>query len=133
MNDQLAFSDSARPLPTASAVPAALDRGHLHSPTDPAGAEYQPGTMHGPMPAPRPPHDPEAFRTWWHETARVPVPDYLGLTAGDTLTIELGNGQATGTVLRTYRFGALVSFRNGDIENDEMYVTARNQHGHWYR
>ena len=121
----------------ASAVPAALDRGHLYSPTrdltryalDPgAGYDYRPGDLFEPMPSPRG-CDGKAFAGWWRNTALVESPDFLGLRAGD---------HYPAVVTATYRHHASVRYElPGCAFSDEgrtvqTYVTRRNADGQWY-
>ncbi|MFB6629935.1 hypothetical protein ACFCWY_08575 [Streptomyces sp. NPDC056362] len=119
----------------ASSVPAAYDREHLYSPR--AGTaelvEHRPGDVFGPLPGP--PHGSEAFAAWWRDEASTPTPDYLGLVAGDELTIAHPSKPGPGTVLSTCRAGARVRFPlppGADRPHAEMYVRSRNQFGHWY-
>lgn len=119
-----------------SSVPAAYDRGHLYSPRAAfiEDVDHRPGDLFGPLPAS--PHEPKAWRAWWQEQASTPTPDYLGLKPGDDITIQHPGGTGPGTVLSTCRFGAVVRFPlppGSDEPHVHMYVTARNQFGHWYR
>ncbi|MEU6979654.1 hypothetical protein [Streptomyces sp. NPDC046371] len=120
-----------------SSVPAAFDREHLYSPS--AGTaeliEHRPGDVFGPLPT-SPRGNPTAWKEWWTQHASTPTPDYLGLKAGDEITIQHASTTGPGTVLSTCRFGAIVRYpmpKGTDKPHSEMYVTARNQHGHWYR
>lgn len=124
-----------------SAVPAAFDRGFLYSPTlnltcrAPDGShlfDYRPGDLFEPMPdAPR--GDPQGFAWWWDNIARTPVPDFLGLRAGDRITIQHATSTGPGEVLETVRFGALVRYPYPDSSRSgQMYVHRRNDNGNWY-
>lgn len=127
-----------------SAVPAAFDRGHLFSPTADLTMlalddrfDYRPGDEFEPMPPPPRASDKQAggfgFGWWFYTTAKVTAADFLGLTAGAELSIQSATGVIPGAVvLETFRFAALVRFRNGAIDDAEMYVRRRNHHGHWY-
>ncbi|WP_399554034.1 hypothetical protein [Streptomyces anulatus] len=117
-----------------SSVPAAYDREHLYSPKE-GTAEYishRPGDVFGPLPVSRPG---KVWRRWWDTEGSTPTPDFLGLERGDVITVvDVG----TVTVVSTCRFGALVRFEVpvgawNRKPYAEMYVTARNQFGHWYR
>ncbi|MER6616364.1 hypothetical protein [Streptomyces xantholiticus] len=119
-----------------SSVPAAYDREHLYSPK--AGtAEHvdrRPGDLYGPLPVS--PHEPKAWRAWWDAYATAETPDYLGLEVGDDITIQHATTTGPGTVVSTCRFGAVVRFLlppGSDEPHVDMFVTARNQFGHWYR
>ncbi|MFE1130838.1 hypothetical protein ACFW6R_29715 [Streptomyces albidoflavus] len=121
-------------LPTSS-VPAALDRGHLYSPRGPEVADHRPGDLYGPLPRSRPG---AAWRGWWDAEASVPTPDYLGLRAGDVITVQHPCTVESATVVSTCRFGALVRYPLPPCDwstatHAEQYVTARNPAGHWYR
>lgn len=126
-----------------SSVPAAFDRGHLYSPTtthlawalDPGyDYDYRPGNDYEPMPdAPR--GDGKAWAWWWRNTARMDVPDYLGLHVGDEITIRHVTSTGPGVVIETHRCGAVVRYpmpEGADKSHDEMYVRRRNCSGHWY-
>ncbi|MFJ4988682.1 hypothetical protein ACIP9H_33395 [Streptomyces sp. NPDC088732] len=120
-----------------SSVPAAYDRGHLYSPRTVSAehVDHRPGDVFGPLPMPA--YGPKAWRAWWDE-ASTATADYLGLMAGDEITIQHVGSTGPGTVLSTCRFGAVVRYALPpvewrDEEHAEMYVTARNQFGHWYR
>ncbi|MDI3101982.1 hypothetical protein QJ054_33650 [Streptomyces sp. AN-3] len=120
-----------------SSVPAAYDREHLYSPKAATAAvvDHRPGDLFGPLPAAP---SGKAWRTWWDTQASVATPDFLGLEAGDEITIQHADSTGPGTVLFTCRFGAFVQY---DVPASEwtterhvdMYVTKRNQFGHWYR
>lgn len=120
-----------------SAVPAAFDRGHLYSPTA-ASAEhinYRPGTLHDPMQE-SPRGNPKAWVEWWKNVAITPTPDFLGLKAGDEITIQHVTSTGPGTVIETHRFGAVVRYpmpKGANKPHEEMYVCRRNADGHWYR
>lgn len=125
----------------ASSVPAAFDRGHLYSPTlgltryaldERYAYDYRPGDLFEPMPeAPR--GDGKAFAWWWLNVAKVETPDFLGLRAGDDITIQHVGSVGDGTVLATYRHGALVRYPHPKPdEHGEMFVKRRNDSGHWY-
>jgi hypothetical protein len=129
------------PLPLAelpvSSVPAAYDREHLSSPrlTYIECVDHRPGDLFGPLPAA--PRGPKEFGAWWKTRGGTPTPDFLGLEAGDEITIQDVSSTMPGTVLSTCRFGAVVRYALPlcdwrDKEHTEMYVTARNQFGHWY-
>ncbi|MFI7415271.1 hypothetical protein ACIBU0_42225 [Streptomyces sp. NPDC049627] len=118
-----------------SSVPAAYDREHLYSPQADTAAvvDHRPGDRFAPLP--RSPHQPKAWGAWWREQASTPTPDFLGLETGDVITLHDGD---TATVVSTCRFGAVVRYALPpsewrDEEHAEMYVTRRNQFGHWYR
>jgi hypothetical protein len=124
----------------ASAVPAAFDRGHLYSPTldltryaldDRYLYDYRPGDLYEPMPAaPTPPKD---FAWWFRNIASEPVPDFLGLRVGDQITIQHVGSVGPGEVIETRRNGAIVRYPYQDPElSGEMYVSRRNNGGHWY-
>ncbi|MEU2099885.1 hypothetical protein ABZ741_37035 [Streptomyces globisporus] len=120
-----------------SSVPAAYDREHLFSPKEGTAEHisHRAGDVFGPLP--RSSGEPEAWATWWKTAASVPTPDFLGLKAGDEITVQLST-VSPGTVARTCRFGALVRIPLpqgpwADKPYEEMYVTRRNQFGHWYR
>ncbi|HEY6114646.1 MAG TPA: hypothetical protein VI172_01695 [Candidatus Dormibacteraeota bacterium] len=137
-----------------SAVPATFDRGHLYSPTleqarwalDPGYAyDYRPGNDFEPLPdAPRGIRKEatgESQWGWWRRNiAHVPTADFLGLRAGDAITLYCMHGHHDpATVLATYRHGALVryalpvSHSNSDGSGTaDMYVRVRNPDGHWY-
>ncbi|MEU2969003.1 hypothetical protein ABZ687_29000 [Streptomyces ardesiacus] len=121
-----------------SSVPAAYDREHLYSPKVDTAAvvDHRPGDQFPPLPVS--PHGRMAWRTWWDKEASVETPDFLGLEAGDEITIEHGSSTGPGRVLLTCRFGAFVQYDVPECEwatetHVDMYVTARNQFGHWYR
>ncbi|GAA2439200.1 hypothetical protein [Streptomyces glaucus] len=118
-----------------SSVPAAYDRDHLYSPKANTAAvvDHRPGDQFPPLPPS--PSEPKAWYAWWRTEASVPTPDYLGLEPGDVITVV---DTGTATVVSTCRFGAVVRYELPpsewrDKEHAEMYVTARNQFGHWYR
>ncbi|MFI8206669.1 hypothetical protein [Streptomyces sp. NPDC085937] len=118
-----------------SSVPAAYDREHLYSPkaNTAAAVDHRPGDQFPPLPVP--PSGPKAWGAWWRDEASMPTPDYLGLEPGDVITLHDGD---TATVVSTCRFGAVVRYALPpsdwhDQDHAEMYVTARNQFGHWYR
>ncbi|MFH8805280.1 hypothetical protein ACH4F6_38025 [Streptomyces sp. NPDC017936] len=127
-----------------SAVPAALDRGHLYSPTlaltryalDPGvGYDYRPGELFEPMPeAPR--GDGEAFARWWRSAALVESPDFLGLRTGDTVTLHsLQGDHFPATVVATCRHHASVRYPASEWSSEpyvQTYVTHRNAEGQWY-
>jgi hypothetical protein len=126
-----------------SSVPAAFDRGHLYSPTadvtrytldDRYSYDYRPGNDFEPMPdAPR--GDGKAFAWWWRNVASIDAPDFLGLRAGDEITIQHVTSTGPGVVTATRRSGAVVRYplpRGGDRTHAEMYVRRRNTAGHWY-
>lgn len=127
-----------------SSVPAALDRGHLYSPTldltryalDPGYAyDYRPGDLFEPMPeAPR--GDGKAYRWWWDHTALVETPDFLGLRAGDTVSLHsLQGDHHPATVTATYRHHAAVRYPAPEWSEEpwvRTYVKTRNADGHWY-
>ncbi|MGW4994926.1 hypothetical protein ACWEQ3_46375 [Streptomyces mirabilis] len=122
----------------ASSVPAALDRGHLYSPTldiTSYGISYRSGDDFEPMSgAPR--GDGKAFARWWNKIASINVPDYLGLRVGDEITIQHVTCTGPGTVVETCRFGALIRYpmpAGASKPHAEMYVRRRNLAGHWYR
>jgi hypothetical protein len=127
-----------------SAVPAALDRGHLYSPAldltryalDPGVAyDYRPGDLFEPMP-PAPRGDGEAFARWWQGTALVETPDFLGLRAGDTISVHsLQGDHFPAGVTATYRHHASVRYPAPEWSDEpyvRTYVTRRNADGHWY-
>lgn len=118
-----------------SSVPAAYDREHLYSPKANTAAvvDHRPGNQFPPLATS--PSAPKAWRGWWRTEASVSTPDYLGLEPGDVITVV---GETTATVVSTCRFGAVVRYELprspwADKTHGEMYVTARNQFGHWYR
>ncbi|MEU5978482.1 hypothetical protein [Streptomyces sp. NPDC047315] len=118
-----------------SCVPAAYDREHLYSPR--AGTaewvEHRPGDVFGPLPLA--PSAPKAFAAWWKGVASVPTPDFLGLVAGDEITIQHVGQVGPGTVHSTRRFGAVVRCPvppGGDRPYIQQFVKSRNQYGHWY-
>ncbi|MFD6923724.1 hypothetical protein ACFV99_26425 [Streptomyces sp. NPDC059944] len=119
----------------ASSVPAAYDRGHLYSPKEGTAelVDHRPGDAFGPLPlAPR---EPKAWGAWWNTEASTPTPDFLGLVPGDVITVVRAN---TATVVSTCRFGAIVRYELpaspwATETHASMYVTRRNQYGHWYR
>ena len=126
-----------------SAVPAALDRGHLYSPTleltryalDGHGYDYRPGDLFEPMPdAPR--GDGKAFAWWWRHTACVETPDFLGLRVGDTISMHsLQGDHFPAPVTATYRHHASVRYpapEGSDEPYVRTYVKTRNADGHWY-
>lgn len=128
----------------ASCVPAALDRGHLYSPTldltryaldDAYLYDYRPGDLYEPMPpAPTPPKD---FARWWSTVAKEPVPDFLGLRVGDQITVQHVTSVGPGEVIATQRHGAIVRYPLPESDlttrtHDDMYVRRRNTDGHWY-
>ncbi|MDT0377291.1 hypothetical protein RM572_00680 [Streptomyces sp. DSM 42041] len=138
---QPTLTDTAAPLPGTSSVPAAMDRGHLYSPTaditryaldDRYAYDYQPGDLFEPMP-PAPRGDGKAWAWWWANTAKTPTPDFLGLATGDTITVQHATGHGPAEVLATYRLGALIRFPHPDGETrGEMYVRRCNHFGRWY-
>ena len=127
-----------------SSVPAALDRGHLYSPTtthlawalDPGiSYDYRPGDLFEPMPdAPR--GDGKAFARWWRHTACVETPDFLGLRAGDTISMHSHQGDHfPATVVATCRHHASVRYPAPEGSDEpwvRTYVKTRNADGHWY-
>jgi hypothetical protein len=127
-----------------SSVPAALDRGHLYSPTldlaryaldDTCAYDYRPGDLYEPMPPA--PHGGTEFAWWWLNTARITTPDFLGLHAGDQIAIQHATNVGPGKVITTYRFGAVVQYplpvsSLATRTHEEMYVRRRNDAGHWY-
>lgn len=129
-----------------SAVPSAFDRGHLYSPTLTQTRwaldgryDYRPGNDFEPMPdSPR--GDGKAWAWWRTNIALVPAVDFLGLYAGDEITLHCLNGyRDPATVTATFRYGALVRFplpvshSNPDgTRTAERYVRCRNDHGDWY-
>jgi hypothetical protein len=127
----------------ASSVPAALDRGHLYSPTldltkcaldERYIYDYRPGDLFEPMPsAPR--GDGKAFARWWNNVARLAAPDFLGLRAGDKVTIQHPTSVGPGVVVETLRCGAIVRYpmpKGADRPHAEIRVSRRNCDGHWY-
>jgi hypothetical protein len=122
-----------------SSVPAAFDREHLYSPTSDVaayGIDYRAGDLFEPMPdAPR--GNPKAWSEWWRTVANVETPDFLGLKAGDEITIQWADGVTLpGKVVTTYRWAALARYplaSGSEPSHAEMYVTHRNQFGNWYR
>jgi hypothetical protein len=128
-----------------SSVPAAFDRGHLYSPTrdltqyalDPGVRyDYRPGDLFEPMPA-SPRGNPKAWAWWWRNVAQQVVPDFLGLRAGDAITVQHVTGVGPGEVIETYRHGARVRYplpvsNLTERTHDVMYVSRRNEAGHWY-
>ena len=128
-----------------SSVPAAFDRGHLYSPTtthlawalDPGILyDYRPGNDFEPMPeAPR--GNPKAWAWWWKNTAKVETPDFLGLRAGDGITVQHVGSVGPGEVVSTWRYGAVVRYplpvsNLTNRTHSEMVVRRRNDAGHWY-
>lgn len=124
-----------------SSVPAAFDRGHLHSPDMgymqyalKGRYDYRPGNDFEPM-AEAPRGDAKAWAWWWRNTARIDVPDYLGLHVGDEITIRHVISTGPGVVIETHRCGAVVRYpmpKGANKPHDEMYVRRRNCSGHWY-
>jgi hypothetical protein len=129
-----------------SAVPAALDRGHLYSPTlsltryalDPcAHYDYRPGDLFEPMPE-TPRGNPADYRRGWEGAAMVESPDFLGLRAGDTVTMHSLHGDHfPAVVAATYRHHASVRYElpglwSGKDRTVQTYVTRRNADGQWY-
>ncbi|GAA5070480.1 hypothetical protein [Streptomyces similanensis] len=120
-------------LPTSS-VPAAYDREHLYSPSaqNIELIDHRPGDLFAPLPAV--PQEPKRWAAWWREQASVPTPDFLGLEPGDEITVL---DDVTASVVSTCRFGAVVRYALppspwATDTHAEMYVTRRNQFGHWY-
>lgn len=119
-----------------SSVPAAFDSGHLYSPTDRFidRTDYRPGALYDPMPE-SPSGNPKAWGEWWRNVAKTPTPDFLGLKPDDEITVQHVTSTGTGTVIATYRFGALVRYpmpEGADKPHGEMYISRRNTSGHWY-
>ncbi|MGQ4353179.1 hypothetical protein [Streptomyces drozdowiczii] len=128
----------------ASSVPAAFDRGHLYSPTLALTAhalddryiyDYRPGDLYEPMPAS--PTAPKEWSWWWRNIAAAPVPDFLGLRVGDHITIQHVTSVGPGEVIATERAGATVRYPLPESDlttrtHAEMYVSRRNDAGHWY-
>ena len=126
-----------------SCVPAAFDRGHLYSPTVDLtryaldarySYDYRPGDWFEPMPE-SPRGNPKAWVWWWRNVAKVNAPDFLGLRVGDVVTIQHVTSVGTGTVVETYRCGAVVRYampKGSDRPYDDMEVRRRNCSGHWY-
>lgn len=126
----------------SSSVPAALDRGHLYSPTlsltqyaldDRYIYDYRPGDLYEPMP--EAPRNPKAYAWWSRNIARVSVPDFLGLHAGDQITIQHVTSVGPGEVVATQRAGAVARYpmpEGADKPYGEMYIRRRNSDGHWY-
>lgn len=126
-----------------SSVPAALDRGHLYSPTldvtryaldDRYSYDYRPGDLYEPMP-PAPRGDSKAFGWWAWNIARATVPDFLGLRVGDQITIQHVTSVGPGEVIATQRAGAVVRYplpKGSSKPFVEMQVRRRNADGHWY-
>lgn len=123
----------------ASSVPAAFHRGHLYSPDMghmpyalKGRYDYRPGSDFEPM-AEAPRGDGKAFAWWWLNVAKVDVPDFLGLRVGDEITVQHVTTHGPGTVLATWRTGALVRYPYPDpSKSGEMIVSRRNCSGHWY-
>lgn len=123
-----------------SSVPAAFDRGHLYSPTldltayalNPAYIyDYRPGDLFEPMPPA--PHGGKPFAWWWNNVAKVDTPDFLGLHVGDEITVHNVSSTTIGTVLVTWRAGALVRYPYpSPSKTGETIVRRRNDAGHWY-
>lgn len=123
-----------------SSVPAAFDRGHLCSPTSDYlkyaladRYDYRPGNDFEPMPPA--PHGGKAFAWWFRNTAKVDVPDFLGLRVGDEVTIQHVCSVDSGTVVATWRFGAQVRYlmpEGAEEPYGYMTVGRRNHLGHWY-
>jgi hypothetical protein len=123
-----------------SSVPAAFDRGHLHSPTSVyiasalAGRyDYRPGDLYEPMPDA--PAEPKAFVWWFQNIAKVDVPDFLALHVGDEVTIQHVCSVGVGAVVATWRFGAQVRWPMPEGSEEPfgfMTVRRRNHLGHWY-
>lgn len=127
-----------------SAVPAAFDRGHLYSPTltqtryalDPGYVyDYRPGNDFEPMPdSPR--GDGRAWAWWRRNIAMIPTVDFLGLHAGDNITMhDLHGNHTPATVLATYRHHAVIRYPMPEGASEpyaETWVNTRNSDGHWY-
>lgn len=129
-----------------SAVPAALDRGHLYSPKqsltryalDPAVLyDYRPGDLFEPLPeAPR--GDAAGYMRWWENEATVETPDFLGLRAGDTVVMHsLQGNHFPAVVTATCRHHASVRYEipglwSKGAREVRTYVTHRNAEGQWY-
>lgn len=130
-----------------SAVPAALDRGHLYSPKlsltryalDPAVLyDYRPGDLFEPLPeAPR--GDAAGYMWWWENAAKEPTPDFLGLRAGDTIVMHsLQGNHFPAVVTSTCRHHAYVRYElTGSVFSEEgrvveTYVDRCNADGQWY-
>ena len=127
-----------------SAVPAAFDRGHLYSPTtthlawalDPRYTyEYRPGNDFEPLPeAPR--GNGKAWAWWRRNHAMVPTTDFLGLCAGDEISLHSLQGNHTpAVVVATYRHHAVVRYPNPEGAREpftQTWVNRRNADGHWY-
>ncbi|MFD9190320.1 hypothetical protein ACFWCA_19080 [Streptomyces phaeochromogenes] len=118
-----------------SSVPAAYHREHLFSPKAKTAAvvDHRPGDLFPALPDPS--REPKAWVVWRRTEASVSTPDFLGLQAGDEITIV---GDTAATVVSTCRFGAVVRYALprspwATESHAEMYVTSRNQFGHWYR
>lgn len=129
-----------------SAVPAALDRGHLYSPTLSLTRraldggclyDYRPGDLFEPMP-PAPRGDVEAYTWWWENVALTETPDFLGLRVGDTATMHsLHGNHYPAVVMATCRHHASVRYEIPGLWSKEAravdtYVTRRNADGQWY-
>lgn len=126
-----------------SSVPAAFDRGHLYSPTldltkyaldDRYIYDYRPGDIFEPMPS-VPRYDPPAFAWWWSSIASQPAPDFLGLHAGDEVTVQHPTGAGPGVVVATLRCGAVVRYpmpEGASRPHAQIRVSRRNCDGHWY-
>jgi hypothetical protein len=127
-----------------SAVPAAFDRGHLYSPTldqtrwalKPGYAyDYKPGRDFEPMPdSPR--GDGKAWAWWNRNIAMIPAADFLGLRAGDEISLHSLQGNHTPvTVTATYRHHAVVRHPRPEGSTEpytQTWVNRRNADGHWY-
>lgn len=126
----------------ASSVPAAFDRGRLYSPTMDMAKDalderyiydYRPGDLYEPMP----PFlcDGTSYGWWLRNVARIEVPDFLGLRPGDQITLQHVTCVSPGSVIKTYRYGAVVRYPMPDGASspyDDILVSNRTAKGHWY-
>jgi hypothetical protein len=125
-----------------SSVPAAFDRGRLYSPTldqtryaldDRYIYDYRPGDLYEPMPAV--PHGGTAWSRWVRNTARIEVPDFLGLRIGDDITLQHVTSVGPAVVVKAYRYGAVVRYPMPEGATEpyaETRVDSRTGAGHWY-
>lgn len=125
-----------------SSVPAAFDRGRLYSPTSDQTAyalderyiyDYRPGNDFEPMPPC--PRDGKRYGFWLRNSARIEVPDFLGLRAGDEVTLQHVTCVGPGVVIKTYRYGAVVRYplpEGAREPHADTLVNSRTSLGHWY-
>lgn len=127
----------------ASSVPAAFDRGRLYSPTLDQTRyaldaryiyDYRPGDDFEPLP--KAPTAPKAWAWWRRNIAAQPTPDFLGLRAGDTVSVHhVTTEPSRGTVISTCRHHAVVRYPNPQGAREpytQTWVNQRTADGHWY-